>query len=77
MVTNKELFVILRSFYRSTDGILISVIEKRLILSGFTRKGIIKEALHEGILKQITSIRVILTNYGQQVYRKAKKDKII
>ncbi len=77
MVSNAELLVILRSFYRSTDGVLISIIERKLKHYGFTRKGIVREAVHEGILKKITPVRVVLTEYGRKIYRDAKADGII
>ena len=77
MLTNAELIVVLRSFYRSTDGVLISVIGKRLEKYGFKRNGIVRDAIKERILKQITPVRVVLTKYGRQLYRDAKADKVI
>lgn len=77
MLSDSELIVILKSFYRSTDGVLISVIKRKLGIYGFFRKGIVTDAINEGILKRITPVRVILTKYGRQVYRDAKADGLI
>ena len=77
MLTDEELIVILRCFYRSTDGVLISVINRRLEKYDFVRDRIIKDAIEENILKKITPTRVILTKYGRQLYRDAKADHII
>lgn len=77
MVTDVEFFVILKSFYRASDGVLISTLKENLKFHSLTRTEIIEEAIMEGMLKRITPIRVVLTYYGRIVYKEAKSEKII
>lgn len=69
MVSDEELYVILHSFYRSNDGVLISVIEKELKDFDEYKKEVVNEAIREGYLKKITNIRVILTKYGKDLWK--------
>lgn len=77
MLSDLELFVILNSFYRSNDGVLISVIEKELKNNNVNRNGVVEEAIKEGVLKKITKVRVVLTKEYAEVWEKAKEEKII
>lgn len=77
MISDDELFVILKSFYRSTDCVLTSIIVKALERRGFNKKGIITEAIREGFLQQMTPYHMGLTQYGREVYSDIKKQKLI
>ena len=77
MLNDAELLVILKSFYRSSDGVLIRVIDKKLEKYRFNRKGIIYDAIDDGILKQITPYRVILTKISRKMWRDARKERLV
>lgn len=76
MLTDKQLYVILKSFYRPTDGVLVAVVRRDLVKYSFHGITPITDAIDAGILQRITPIRLALTDYGQRLWLDAKKRKV-